>query len=327
MSDKASCVSTGAFPAVAACGALTLLDALRLHLHVSGFGSLWVASRGTSVISDRVRLSRRRELVQINGPLEELSRGYWSVLRPVNKPKKVIRAKKIKEVALEEPTVAQLKKGKLSKVAALPDFAKKSAAKKKVVRNPLIQRRPRNFGIGQAIQPKRDLYRFVKWPKYVELQRKRAVLKKRLKVPPPIHQFSQTLDRSSCSQLFNLAEKYQPLSKRAKKMMLLHRAQVRAEGKPDDPATRKPTLRAGKRAVVLRLQMSESTFNPHSISGSFREDRSRMTKLVETVKNNYTLRFEEIRKHWGGGILGAKSQARIAKLEKLKAKELQIKLS
>ncbi|KAF8562606.1 hypothetical protein P879_09643 [Paragonimus westermani] len=290
----------------------------------------------------------------------------------VNKPKKVIKAKKIKEIALEEPTVAQLKKGKLSKVAALPDFAKKSAAKKKVVKNPLIQRRPRNFGIGQAIQPKRDLYRFVKWPKYVELQRKRAVLKKRLKVPPPIHQFSQTLDRSSCSQLFNLAEKYQPLSKRAKKMMLLHRAQVRAEGKPDDPTTRKPTLRAGIREVTSAIQQKKArlvliahdvdpieivlflpslcrkmgvpycivkgkaklgllvhrkTCSCVAFTNVREEDRSRMTKLVETVKNNYTLRFEEIRKHWGGGILGAKSQARIAKLERLKAKELQIKLS
>ncbi|KAF7257801.1 hypothetical protein EG68_04996 [Paragonimus skrjabini miyazakii] len=289
----------------------------------------------------------------------------------VNKPKKVIKAKKIKEIALEEPTVAQLKKGKLSKVAALPEFAKKSTVKKKVVKNPLIQRRPRNFGIGQAIQPKRDLYRFVKWPKYVELQRKRAVLKKRLKVPPPIHQFTQTLDRSSCLQLFNLAEKYQPLSKRAKKMMLLHRAQVRSEGKPDDPTTKKPTLRAGIREVTSAVQQKKArlvliahdvdpieivlflpslcrkmgvpycivkgkaklgllvhrkTCSCVAFTNVREEDRSRMTKLVETVKNNYTLRFEEIRKHWGGGILGSKSQARIAKLERLKAKELQIKL-
>lgn len=30
----------------------------------------------------------------------------------------------------------------------------------------------------------------------------------------------------------------------------------------------------------------------------------------------------QIRKHWGGGVMGQKSQARIAKLEKAKAKEL-----
>lgn len=51
-------------------------------------------------------------------------------------------------------------------------------------------------------------------------------------------------------------------------------------------------------------------------------DRSNLTKLVETIKTNYNERADEIRKHWGGGLLGAKSLARIAKLEKAKAREL-----
>ena len=50
---------------------------------------------------------------------------------------------------------------------------------------------------GQNIQPKRDLTRFVKWPKYVRLQRQKAILLKRLKVPPSINQFSSTLDRQT----------------------------------------------------------------------------------------------------------------------------------
>jgi large subunit ribosomal protein L7Ae len=37
---------------------------------------------------------------------------------------------------------------------------KKQEAKKVV--NPLFEKRPKNFGIGQDIQPKRDLTRFVK---------------------------------------------------------------------------------------------------------------------------------------------------------------------
>lgn len=52
------------------------------------------------------------------------------------------------------------------------------------------------------------------------------------------------------------------------------------------------------------------------------EDKPSLSKLVEAVKANYNDRFEEIRKQWGGGINGAKSQARVAKLERLKAKEL-----
>jgi len=51
-------------------------------------------------------------------------------------------------------------------------------------------------------------------------------------------------------------------------------------------------------------------------------DRSNLTKLVETIKTNYNDRFDEIRKHWGGGLLGSKSLARISKLEKAKQREL-----
>merc|ERR1719367_1203430 len=64
------------------------------------------------------------------------------------------------------------KKGK--KVAAAPLAVKKPEVKK--VKNPLFVARPRNFEIGQSIQPKRDLSRFVKWPKYIRLQRQKAVV-------------------------------------------------------------------------------------------------------------------------------------------------------
>lgn len=51
-------------------------------------------------------------------------------------------------------------------------------------------------------------------------------------------------------------------------------------------------------------------------------DRSAFTKLVETVTTNFNERYDEIRKHWGGGLLGDKSRARIAKIEKAKSREL-----
>merc|ERR1712115_157064 len=70
---------------------------------------------------------------------------------------------------------------------------------KRVV-NPLFEKRPRNFGIGQDIQPQRDLSRFVKWPKYIRLQRQKVVLQTRLKVPPAVNQFYSTLDRQTGSR-------------------------------------------------------------------------------------------------------------------------------
>lgn len=52
--------------------------------------------------------------------------------------------------------------------------------------------------LGHDIQPKRDLTRFVRWPQYIRLQRQRAVLSKRLKIPPPINQFNTAADRNTC---------------------------------------------------------------------------------------------------------------------------------
>ncbi len=80
-------------------------------------------------------------------------------------------------------------------MAAAPLAVKKPEVKRVV--NPLFEKRARNFGIGQDIQPKRDLSRFVKWPKYVRLQRQKAVLQTRLKIPPAVNQFYSTLDRQT----------------------------------------------------------------------------------------------------------------------------------
>jgi len=55
-------------------------------------------------------------------------------------------------------------------------------------------------------------------------------------------------------------------------------------------------------------------------------DRSSLSKLVESVKTNYNERGEEIKRHWGGGSLGNKSAAKVAKVEKIKAKELAMKI-
>jgi len=56
---------------------------------------------------------------------------------------------------------------------------------------------PSCAGLGGAPPPKRDLHRFVKWPKYVRIQRQRRVLSMRLKVPPVLNQFvTRTLDKN-----------------------------------------------------------------------------------------------------------------------------------
>merc|ERR1712025_1498416 len=147
------------------------------------------------------------------------------------------------------------KKGK-KKVAAAP-LAVKKPEQKRVV-NPLFEKRPRNFGIGQDIQPKRDLSRFVRWPKYIKLQRQKAVIQQRLKVPPSIHQFSNTLDKQTATQLFKLAAKYAPENKAQKKERLVARAKARAEGKPDEPTPRPASLASGINKIVNLVEKKKT---------------------------------------------------------------------
>jgi len=131
------------------------------------------------------------------------------------------------------------KKG--SKVAPAPKIAQPKVAEKEAA-NPLFEKRPRNYGIGQSIQPKRDLTRFVKWPKYIKLQRQRRVLMHRLKVPPTINQFTHTLDKNTAKQLFKLVAKYSPETRQAKKQRLFNLAKEKADKKEGAEKSPKPVV-------------------------------------------------------------------------------------
>lgn len=252
------------------------------------------------------------------------------------------------------------------KVAAAPNLATKQAAPKKVS-NPLFEKRTKNYGIGQNVQPKRDLSRFVRWPKYIRIQRHKAILQKRLKIPPPINQFSQALDKQTAVQLFKLLEKYRPETKLQKSARLKAKAEAKVAGKEDTDKKKKATLRAGCNTVTKLVEQKKAqlvviahdvdpielvlflpalcrkmgvpyciikgksrlgrlvhrkTCTAVALQNVDNADRANLTKLVETVKTNYNDRHDEIRRHWGGSLLGPKSMARIAKLEKAKAREL-----
>lgn len=260
---------------------------------------------------------------------------------------------------------------KSKKVAPAPLLKEKpkKVEKPKIV-NPLFEKRPRHFGIGQHIQPKRDLSRFVRWPKYIKIQRQKSVLQRRLKIPPPINQFSHTIDRASATQLFKLLEKYRPETSAAKKRRLQARAEKKIEKKVDKPTKRPIMVRQGVNTVTKLVEQKKAqlvviahdvdplelvlflpalcrkmgvpycivkskarlgrlvrrkTCTAVAITQVDNTDRTNLTKLVETIKNNFNERFDELRRHWGGGVLGAKSTARIAKQEKAKERELATK--
>eukprot|EP00887_Chlorella_sp_A99_P007326 scaffold2.g7326.t1 len=134
------------------------------------------------------------------------------------------------------------------KVAAAPAALKKQAAPAKPV-NPLYEKRPKTFGIGGALPPKRDMHRFVRWPKYVRIQRQRRVLNQRLKVPPALNRFQRTLDKNTAAALFGLLLKYRPEDKAAKKQRLLKEAEARAAGQEVEK----------KRPVVVKYGINHIT--------------------------------------------------------------------
>ncbi|KRX99451.1 60S ribosomal protein L7a [Trichinella pseudospiralis] len=252
----------------------------------------------------------------------------------------------------------KMQKGK--KVAEMPAALKKKVVEPKKKPNPLFEPRPKNFGIGQDIQPKRDVSRFVRWPKYI-----------RLKVPPAINQFRFALDRPTTSQVLRLLKKYRPETKRAKLKRLKSRAAKQAKGKEDAPSKRPPVVRFGVNTVTTLVEQKKAQLVviahdvdpieivvflpalcrkmgvPYCIIRSKArlgkivnrkttsclalqhinpEDRNSLAKIVEVVKTNFNDRFDELRRTWGGGQLGNKSAARLNKLERAKLKDMKDKI-
>jgi len=74
-----------------------------------------------------------------------------------------------------------------------------SQIRKLAEKHPLCQPEKRNFRLGNHIRPKIIKARFIRWPRYVQIQRKRRILLRRLKVPPAIAQFLTTLDKATCT--------------------------------------------------------------------------------------------------------------------------------
>ncbi|ODQ63114.1 60S ribosomal protein L8-B [Nadsonia fulvescens var. elongata DSM 6958] len=253
------------------------------------------------------------------------------------------------------------------KPAAAP-FPASKAGKKTV--NPLIEKRPRNFGIGQSIQPNRNLSRFVKWPEYVRLQRQKKILKMRVKVPPAIAQFQNTLDKNTAAQTFKLINQYRPESKLEKKERLTREAAAIADGKTKEDVSSKPyVVKYGLNHVVSLVENKKASLVliaddvdpvelvvflpalcrkmgvPYAIiKGKARlgtvvhqktaavlaltevksEHKAALSTLVSTIQANFASKYEDSRRKWGGGIMGAKANAKIAKKQREQETALRV---
>jgi len=267
------------------------------------------------------------------------------------------------------------KMGKAAKSAAkktprAPLSEKKS---KKAKANPLFEKTPKNFRLGGDIQPKRNLNRYVKWPKYVRLQRMKRIMLLRLKVPPAVNQFNSAIDKNQASTLLRLLKKYVPETREAKRTRLLEMAQQKKDGQ--ETKTKKPqvikyglnhvtTLIENKQAklvviahdvdpielVVWLPTLCRKMDVPYCII----KGKSRLGQLVHkkkascialttvrqedqnelnTLASNFKAQFNdnaELRRRWGGGIMGVKSQHVMQRREKAlqleQAKKMNLQL-
>lgn len=146
-------------------------------------------------------------------------------------------------------------KGK--KVAAAPKTsgsAKKQKTDFKSQHKHLFEKDARIFKVGRDIQPKRDLSRFVKWPRYVRLQRQRKILKLRLKVPPAINHFTKTLNKNQAANLFKLLAHYRPESAEEKKKRLADSAQSEAKGQTTDESKKPRFIKYGINHITTLVE-------------------------------------------------------------------------
>jgi len=220
-----------------------------------------------------------------------------------------------------------------------------------VKRNPLFESRPRNYRIGGDIQPKRDLTRFVRWPRYILLQRQKRILLQRLKVPPVIHQFTKTIDANQATTLLKLLKNYQPETKQKKRERLTAEAVTKVEGQAAKDTKKPQVLKYGLNHVThlvegkkARLVVIAHDVDPietvlwlpqlcrkQDIPFCFIKGKARLGKLVnkktatvvaitdvrkehqadlENLSKSFFSNYNnnvDLRKTWGGGVLGLKA--------------------
>ena len=228
--------------------------------------------------------------------------------------------------------------------------------------NKLFKKSPRNFRIGGDIQPKRDLTRFVKWPKYIRIQRQKAILMKRLKVPPSIAQFSHTLDKNPSDKLFKLLGKYSTETRQDKKQRLKAAAEAKDSKKTQKPMFVKfglnhvtTLVEQGKAKLVViahdvdpietvihmpalcrAKQVPYCFVKGKAALGKFCHMKTATCLAVTDVRQEDISDLQALaslamegynknsghQKKWGGGVMGIKNQHMVARREKQREIEM-----
>ena len=129
----------------------------------------------------------------------------------------------------------------------------KQKEKIKTVKHPLCQPNPKNFRFGNDVRPRIVKSRFVKFPRYVQLQRQKRILMKRLKCPPALAQFFDPLDKDTTKKVYKALENYTPETKKEKKERLKKEAKDQVKDKKDKK-------KDGKKPISLKCGLNHVTY-------------------------------------------------------------------
>ena len=184
----------------------------------------------------------------------------------------------------------------------------------------------------------------MKWPRYVILQRQRKVLSQRLKVPPTVNQFKNTLEKNQAAELFRLLAKYAPETAAEKKARLAAKAKAEAEGKPAEEKRAPFVVKYGLDNVTKLVLIADDVdplelvmwlpalCHKMGVSYAIVKGKARLGALVHqktatcvcltgvnpedeatlnSLQESFAIKYAESKK-WGGGIMGLKTQRKLS---------------
>merc|ERR1712195_133633 len=219
----------------------------------------------------------------------------------------------------------------------------------------LFAKSPKNLRIGGTVQPTRDLTKFVRWPRYIMLQRQRRVLYQRLRVPPAINQFSKTCTSNQSKNLWRVLSKYSPESKKDKgkevntskphyvQFGLNHVTQL-VENKlaklvviahdvdPIELVLWLPALCKNNNVPFLIVKdksrlgrvVRQKTASCVAFTSVRNEDKADLEKLAAMGRTEYN-DDKPLENTWGNPVMGIKARHKQEKLEKTRQAELMKK--
>ena len=187
----------------------------------------------------------------------------------------------------------------------------------------------------------------------------RKILYQRVKVPPAINQFTNTLDKNQATEVFRLLQNYQPETKAEKKERLQKAAEVKAAGGDDSSSKPPSVVKFGLNHVTYLVEKKKAKLviiahdvNPvelvvwlpalcrqmdipycivrgkarlgtlvHqknatcvAVTSVRKEDQHTLTKLCDAFRAQFN-DSKDVLRRWGGGVMGLKTQSKIAQRE------------